>query len=208
MWELRVDSSLDAWAVVPAPDENERRQTWADTVARTVEANWNADEDPRFSELLVEVLEQLQQPRPDIVIADLVAWPIRSPFPVRVSFLLTASDESADWASYGFEASPYLQGPFGEGMQYSRRTPSEAAEGPGETVDSVIVFDRTDVALHLRVHPCPLEVYILSSDAIAELIDGCVLTDSTGKPFTTGKSDYRVLGDSDQWPNQEGSISV
>jgi hypothetical protein len=208
MWQLRFDSPLDAWAVVPAPDEHERRREWGLTVADAVRTNWGANEDAHFSEVLVQVLDRLQRSRPEGTLVDLVAWPTRSPLPVRVTFQLAATDGvSTDWGSLGFEASPYLQGPFGEGVQYSRRVAPELARGVA-SIDAVIVFDRGDLALVVRVHTCPLETYTTAAAAIADLIDSCVLKDSTGQSFVTGKSKYRVADGSDVWPEEGIGIRV
>lgn len=207
MWQLRFDSPLDAWAVVPAPDEHERRRVWGSVVADAVKAHWKIDEGERLAELLGEVLDELQRSRPVGALADLVTWPTRSPLPVRVTFHVVTDDRAVEWASLGFEASPYLQSPFGEGVQYSRRIAPELAQGIA-SIDAVIVFGRGNEALVVRVHACPVDAYMMAAAAIAELIDSCVLADSTGRPFTTGRSEYLVPGEADQWPEEGTSIGV
>ena len=207
MWQLRFDAPLDAWAVVPAPDEHERRREWGAVVANAVRTHWRIEDDARFSDALDRVLDMLQRSRPEGTLSDFVTWPTRSPLPVRVTFHVAAENQTTEWASLGFEASPYLDSPFGEGVQYSRRISPELTEGVA-SIDAAVVFDRVDAALVVRVHACPLDAYVSSASAIAELIDACVLTDSTGRPFTTGRRGYSSLGDADEWPEEGRSIGV
>ncbi|MGP6170258.1 hypothetical protein ACTU6V_03495 [Microbacterium sp. A204] len=207
MWELRFDGPLDAWAVVPAPDEHERRRQWGVVVADMVREYWEADEDARFSDALDQVLEMLQRSRPEGTLADLVTWPTHSPLPVRVTFHVAADDGATEWESLGFEASPYLSSPFGEGIQYSRRIAPELTQGSA-SIDAAIIFDRGDAALVVRVHACPLDAYMMAAPAIAETIDSCVLTDSTGNAFATGKREHLLPADSDQWLEEGTGIGV
>lgn len=207
MWELRFEVPLDAWAVVPAPDEHERRREWGTVVADAVRTHWGIEDDARFSDALDQVLDMLQRSRPDGTLYDFVAWPTPSPLPVRVTFHVATDDQTIDWGALGFEASPYLQSPFGEGVQYSRRISPELTEGV-VSIDSAIIFDRGDAALVVRVHACPLDAYMLSATAIAELIDACVLTDSAGRPFITGRQEYSLAGDADKWPEEGTSIGI
>lgn len=203
MWRLRFGPALDAWAVVPAPDELDRRASWGPVVADAVRSRWTATEVERSSRALDEVVEALQRTRPAGALADLVTWPMPSPLPLRVTFLAAADAASTDWEAHGYESTPYLHGPFGEGVQHARRTPPEL--GPGvESVDAVIVFDRGDLSLVVRMHPCPLVMYVASAAMIAELIDASELTDASGAPFTTGVHAHRVLEDTDLWHMEAG----
>lgn len=206
MWQLRFDSSLDSWAVVPRADEQERRREWGSVVAGSLRRQWDLDQDEPFAVALSRVMEELLQSQPEGAIADLVTWPTRSPLPLRVTFHLVATDAATDWTARGFETAPYLQSPFGEGTQYSRRIPLELTQGIA-SLDSVIVFDRGDSALVVRVHACPVDTYVASAGTLADLIASCVLTDSTGRPFTTGKNEYRTVDDSDAWP-EEGTEAL
>ncbi len=201
MWQLRFDSSLDAWAVVPRPDEHERRRQWGHAVERALRRQWEVDEDGPFSDALAQMAEALLSSQPEGAIADLVTWPIRSPLPLRVTFYVLDTATSADWKAEGFEAAPYLQSPFGEGIQYSRRIPLELTKGIA-SLDAVIVFDRGDVALMVQVHVCPIDVYMASADILADLIASCDLTDSTGRSFTTGRHEYLAPDESDAWPEK------
>lgn len=207
MWTLRFAAALDAWAAVPAADEHERRRQWRAAVAHAVSKRWEVEAGPRFSESLLQVLDMLQSSRPQGALADLVTWQTPSPVPVRVSVHPVVQDEATDWAALGFAASPYLGGPFGEGVQYTRRIPEEEAYGVA-SIDAAVVFDRGDAAVVVRVHACPVDVYVAAAPAIAELIDSCVLTDPTGRPFTTGKSEYRRVDDPDVWPEEGMSARV
>lgn len=201
MWQLRFDSSLVAWAVVPRPDEHERRGEWGHVVAGALRRQWEVDQDGPFSVALSEMTDALLSSQPEGALADLVTWPIRSPLPLRVTFHVLDTASSTGWTAQGFEAASYLQSPFGEGVQYSRRIPLELTKGIA-SLDAVIVFDRGDVALVVRVHVCPIEVYMASASILAELIAACDLTDSTGRSFTTGRSEYLTPDDSDAWPEK------
>ena len=201
MWQLRFDSSLVAWAVVPGPDEHERRRDWGAVVARALRRQWEVDQDEPFSDALSQAIEALLRSQPEGALADLVTWPIRSPLPLRVTFHVVATDMSPDWTERGFEAAPYLQSPFGEGVQYSRRIPPELTQGVA-AIDAVIVFDRGDAALVVRVHACPMDIYVASASTLADLIASCGLTDSMGRSFTTGRSEYQMLDGSDMWPEE------
>ena len=199
MWRLRFGAPLGAWAVVPARDEIERGRSWAQVVADAVRSRWTEDEVERSSRTLDDVLEALQRSRPEGALADVVTWPTRSPLPLRVTFVVATDVAATDWEARGYEASPYLHGPFGEGVQHTRRTPSELDLGV-ESVDAVIVFDRGDLALVVRVHTCPLAMYVASAPDIAALIAACELTDESGMPFTTGVHEHRALEGADAWP--------
>jgi len=201
MWQLRVDSSLVDWAVVPGPDEHERRQEWGSVVAGALRRQWALDQDEPLAVGLSETIEVLMSSRPEGTLADLVTWPIRSPLPLRVTFHVVETGISTNWAAQGFEAAPYLQSPFGDGVQYSRRIPLELTEGIA-SLDAVIVFDRGDAALMVRVHPCPIDVYVASARSLADLIASCGLTDSTGGSFTTGGSEYLAPEGADAWPEE------
>jgi hypothetical protein len=201
MWRLRFDSSLTAWAVVPRPDEHERRREWGRVVVGALRKQWEIDQDGPFSDALVQTTEALLSSQPKGALTDLATWPIRSPLPLRVTFYVLDAATSTDWEAQGMEASPYLQSPFGEGVQYSRRIPSEITQGVA-SIEAVIVFDRGDAALVVQVHACPIEVYVASASILADLIASCGLTDSTGRPFTTGRNEYLVPDDSDAWPDR------
>jgi len=201
MWQLRFDSSLTAWAVVPRPDEHERRREWGHVVAGALRRQWDVDQDGPFSDALSQMTEALLSSQPKGALADLVTWPIRLPLPLRVTFYVLDSSTSTGWTAQGFEAAPYLQSPFGEGVQYSRRIPLELTNQIA-SLDAAIVFDRGDVALMVQVHPCPIDVYMASAGILADLIASCDLTDSTGRSFTTGRSEYLAPDDSDAWPEK------
>lgn len=203
MWRLRFGEALDAWAVVPAPDELERRASWGPVVADAVRSQWTTDEVERWSAALDEVVETLQRTRPAGTLADLVTWPMRSPLPLRVTFVAATDAATTDWEAHGYESTPYLHGPFGEGVQHTRRTPPDLSSG-AESVDAVIVFDRGDLSLVVRVHPCPVVMYVASAAMVADLVDASELTDASGAPFTTGVRAHRVLGDADLWQMEAG----
>ena len=203
MWRLRFGAPIEAWAAVPASHELERRRSWTRVVGDAVRSRWSADEVDRASQTLDDILEGLQRSRPELALADLVTWPTRSPLPLRVTFVIASDVAATDWEARGYESSPYLHGPFGEGVQHTRRTPSEL-DLDVESVDAVIVFDRGDVALVVRVHTCPLAMYVASASNIAALIETCELSDASGAPFTTGVHEHRELEASDAWPTAAG----
>lgn len=205
MWQLRFDSSLVAWAVVPRPEEQERRREWGRVLAGSLRRQWELDPDGPFSHALSQTIDGLLRSQPGGVLADLVTWPIRVPHPLRVTFYVVDTATSTDWAAEGFDSAPYLQSPFGAGVQYSRRIPPELDLGV-VALDSVIVFDRGDVALVARVHACPIEVYVAGASTLADLIASCSLTDSTGRSFTTGSSEYLAPDGSDAWPEEGAGV--
>ncbi|MGI6879942.1 hypothetical protein [Microbacterium sp. gxy059] len=199
MWSLRFDSELEPWAIVPEAHEQERREGWADAVATAVEERWNPGGAVEFSQGIDAVLRTLLERRPAGVLRDLVTWPLPMAWPARVTFLLMRSEGAVDWGDRGYRSTVYPDSPFGAGVQYTRRTPADEA-GNEESVDSVIVFDRGDVALCVRVHIMPANMYLLVIGEIADAISACSLTDDEGRLFHASGAEHRVPGDDDMWP--------
>lgn len=197
-WKLRCASDLDAWAVVPGEHEEQRRVEWRDAVANAVEARWHPSGDDGFSTGLRSVLDALLEHRPAGALCDLVAWPSPAPWPAQVTFMLADLDDAPDLHAQGYIASPYLEGPFGAGTQYTRHTPLEA-EPEIEMIDSIIVFDRGDIALCVRIQPMPAAMYVLMLGEIAAMIEGCSLADENGEEFRAADGPYRLPGNDDAW---------